>query len=253
MTTSGENGGALRRPTLMLLPGMDGTGRLFGRFDAALGGACPTIPVTYSETDRQSYDTLCETVGQQLQRVDGPVVLVAESFSGPIAMRIAANAPQNLVGVALVATFASSPKPRWLRFLAGRAAFALPIPKMAVRAFLLGRSADDSLVDEVRDAVGRVRPEVMAYRAREILGLQPGDTALPNHVPYLFIAATRDRLVRPNRNQLERLLPGLQWAEVDGPHLVLQAAPQQTAAVITRFIDRIGEPEVVGNSAAHPS
>lgn len=228
-----------RAPTLVLLPGMDGTGRLFGRLKAALSTRFPSEVIAYANGKCQPYVELQSLVQERLAGIDGPVVLVAESFSGPVAVRVAAQSAENLVGVVLVATFISPPKPRWLRFLAKRFAFAVPIPRLALRTFLLDSDADHTLITEVRDAIRLAQPEVLAYRVREILSLNMDDHLPPSHVSFLYIAAKRDRLVRAKRAELERVLPGLQWAEIDAPHLVLQSKPERSATVIADFVGGI--------------
>ena len=52
-----------------------------------------------------------------------PFVLLAESFSGPLALRLAADPPVGLQGVILVASFARAPVrfPAWLAKLVSRA------------------------------------------------------------------------------------------------------------------------------------
>ncbi len=73
---------------LVLLPGMDGTGRLFGRFLRALPPAYSPIVVGYPADKVITNDALVEHV-QRFLPVDKPFALIAESFSGPIALRVA--------------------------------------------------------------------------------------------------------------------------------------------------------------------
>lgn len=69
-------------PTLVLLPGMDGTGELFASLLAQLGGETRSIVVRYPTCEFLNYDALTEVVKAQLP--DGEsFVLLAESFSGP--------------------------------------------------------------------------------------------------------------------------------------------------------------------------
>ncbi|HMA00429.1 MAG TPA: hypothetical protein VKP66_20995 [Steroidobacteraceae bacterium] len=87
--------GTPRLPLLLLLPGLDGTGKLFAAFLRALGPGVESRVVEYSPDEPLGYEELELRVRAALPR-DRPYVLLGESFSGPIAMRIAASAPAGL-------------------------------------------------------------------------------------------------------------------------------------------------------------
>ena len=70
---------------LVLLPGLDGTGELFGDFIAALPQSLIAIPVAYPADRVLSYIKLLEFVGAAIPQSD-PFVLLAESFSTPLAI-----------------------------------------------------------------------------------------------------------------------------------------------------------------------
>jgi len=56
-------------------------------------------------------------------------------------------------------------------------------------------------------------------------------------MPVLFIAATRDRLVKPRTvRALLELRPGLRIEWLDRPHLVLQTRAEAAARAIARFL-----------------
>jgi pimeloyl-[acyl-carrier protein] methyl ester esterase len=76
---------------LVLLPGLDGTGKLFAAFVRALGAGVESRVVGYSPDEPLGYEELELKVRAQLP-LDRSYVLLGESFSGPIAMRIAARA-----------------------------------------------------------------------------------------------------------------------------------------------------------------
>lgn len=96
--------------TLVLLPGMDGTGELFAPFIAALGGEFDVRVVRYPGDHRGGYEEL-EAIARSAIPEDRPYVLLAESFSGPIAISIAASGPKQLRGLVLCCTFARNPRP----------------------------------------------------------------------------------------------------------------------------------------------
>ena len=96
-------------PILVLLPGMDGTGRLF---DPLLHALPPNVAVQvlrYPPDQVLDYPALVERVWQQLP-LDRPFVLLGESFSGPVAVSIAARRPSALLGLVLCSSFVRNPR-----------------------------------------------------------------------------------------------------------------------------------------------
>lgn len=95
-------------PTIVILPGMHGTGELFAEFIAALPRAVESIVVSYPPDRPLNYAELEKLVRASLP-VERPYVLLGESFSGPIAVSIAASKPAGLRGLMLVGSFVRNP------------------------------------------------------------------------------------------------------------------------------------------------
>ena len=93
---------------LVLLPGMDGTGELFSGFIAALPGTFEVVTVRYPTERYLPYSEL-ENFVRAACPIFGPFMLVAESFSTPLAIQYAATSPANLAGIVLCTGFATSP------------------------------------------------------------------------------------------------------------------------------------------------
>src|ERR1700726_4993690 len=123
-------------PALVLLPGLDGTGKLFSELVKYLGSSVDSLIVGYPKDQPMGYDELEALVWAALPR-NQSFVLLGESFSGPIAIRIAARSPAGLVAVILCGTFAKNPFP-WLRWARPLAAY-LPLKSLPrwVRAPLM--------------------------------------------------------------------------------------------------------------------
>lgn len=79
----------------IVLPSMDGTGELLSDFVAAMAPAFDTEVVAYPRDRILGYDELVARVRPQLP-TDEPYLLIGESFSGPIAIRLAASKPPRL-------------------------------------------------------------------------------------------------------------------------------------------------------------
>ncbi len=111
----GEDGGTLPNdssaPALVLLPGLDGTGILFNQFVEAIEPCVRTRRiVAYPPDEPLGYAELEALTREALPR-DRPCVVLGESFSGPIAIRLAAERPPQVVGLILCVTFAKNPYP----------------------------------------------------------------------------------------------------------------------------------------------
>jgi pimeloyl-ACP methyl ester carboxylesterase len=223
-----------------LLPGLDGTGRLFSRFTAATNGSLEPRVLEYPRDEFLDYAALEALVRRALPR-DRPFALLGESFGGPLALRLAANGAPGLVGVVLAATFHRRPAAKIVRSLGplSKAFFRLPLPAHAVRLLLGGDDCADDLVAEVRAAVGAVDWRVMHARAREALSVDATAWLRACPVPVLFLGGSRDRLLRSALPFEVRLLrPDAEIRMLDAPHLVLQRRPEEAARIVEAFLAR---------------
>tara|TARA_R110002073_G_scaffold16722_2_gene63884 strand:- start:11880 stop:12653 length:774 start_codon:yes stop_codon:yes gene_type:complete len=231
-------GPSAERPTLVLLPGMDGTGDLFGPLLDVIGDACSAIVVRYPVDQVLNYEQLTRRVLEQLPD-DRPFVVVAESFSGPIAIRLAALQPRGLIGVVLSATFARNPtgvSMRLVRVLAGPLVRIRP-PRWFVRWRLLRRSDPQDLVDLAMTTIHRVDPKVFAHRLVEVASVDVRRERAATKVPILWMHAKRERLLQVRRWSLQDGAFGMERVVVlDGPHLLLQSCPTEAWGHIEEFV-----------------
>ncbi len=227
---------------LVLLPGMDGTGKLFTDFSNALPTEFSTVTVQYPTDQPLSYSELLALVRASCPESE-PFILLAESFSTPLAVTCAATNPANLRGVILCAGFVASPIRGWRRFLASLFApilFRLGLSEFAVKHWLAGSDALPSLLAAMRLAVSSVWPKVLTARLRGVLSCDVRTELSQIAKPMLYIQATRDRLVSPSCLEvIRRIQPQVTVAEIHAPHLVLQREPQRSAEVIARFVRRV--------------
>jgi pimeloyl-[acyl-carrier protein] methyl ester esterase len=229
-------------PLIVLLPGMDGTGDLFRDFVAALPRDIQTEVVRYPFDVCLSEAQLSVSVRSAMPTAE-PFVLLAESFSTPLAIRYAATNPANLRGLVLCAGFASSPvrgTMRLLGLLLAPLLAKLTLPDFLMRAFFVGRDASGSLKVAVRLAVSSARPAVMATRIHFVLGCNVRKQLSDVRVPMLYIQATQDRLVsRRCMKEILGIKPETAVGAVDGPHLILQREPKRTAEIVAEFIHQL--------------
>jgi pimeloyl-[acyl-carrier protein] methyl ester esterase len=221
---------------LVLLPGLDGTGALFRRLLAALPGDLATKVISYPNQPLD-LEQLAAHVLRQLpaQRV----VLVAESFSGLVALTLLANAAARVRAVIFVGAFAEPPRPLLLRFapLASHAGeWVRSIPAFFLRRYCLGPEASADELNELRQAIAAVAPGVLAQRL-SLVAKRHSFGTLPSDVPACYLKASADKLVPGScASWFEQRFKSCEIAELGGPHFLLQANPRDSAAVIVRVL-----------------
>jgi pimeloyl-ACP methyl ester carboxylesterase len=220
---------------------MDGTGLLFEDFKAALPASIDPVVISYPVDQQLGYVELESYVERQLPSM-GSFVLLGESFSGPVALAIAARGHPRLAAVILVASFARNPWSRagkWLRPFVGSWCFRFLLPPWIIRRFLAGSDAPAVLIADFQAAVGTVSAAVLSRRAREILTVDLRPALSQIRVPVLLLSAARDRLVPANfRIEFGLLEDRFEHVSIDAPHLILQRRPAEAARVIESFLGR---------------
>lgn len=236
--TATPSGAGLEGTRLVLMPGMEGTGALFAPFVAALPPTPAPVVVRYPVDEPLEPPALIERV-KALLPVGERFALVAESYSGPLALRLAAQLPPGLAAVVLVATYAKSPLGPWLSRVhpIGSLAFSLPPSTSFIRGFLTGDDAPEELVQASRAAIRSVRATVMGARLRHALTDDVSAEASRCPVPLLYLRGTRDRLIPPrSQAELQALVPAMRSVDLDSAHFVLQRAPELSARAIDAFL-----------------
>jgi pimeloyl-ACP methyl ester carboxylesterase len=167
--------------------------------------------------------------------------LVAESFSGLVALSLLTTAAARIRSVMFVGAFAEPPRPMLLRLapLAARSTSLLRrAPAFLLRRYCLGEDASAAQLRTLRDAIAAVAPEVLAHRLALVASRHSfGKAALD--VPCCYRRASEDRLVPAScAGWFQQRFKDCALEEVDGPHFVLQARPRASAQAIARMLDR---------------
>jgi pimeloyl-ACP methyl ester carboxylesterase len=232
----------LQFPKLILLPGMDFTGELFAEFIRALPVESKVKVLRYPADHFLSYHQLMSLTESAFPASE-PFVLVAESFSAPLAMQLAAANPPNLKGVVLCAGFVTSPVRGPLRRLCcffSPVLFSIGLPEIAVRHWLVGSSASPALLASVRAAISSVGPAVLSARLRAVLTCDASAELEKVAAPILYLQAEKDRLVKQSSlNEIRRIKPKTIAAVIPGPHLLFQREPQRAAEVLLEFVRQL--------------
>jgi pimeloyl-[acyl-carrier protein] methyl ester esterase len=227
-------------PLLVLLPGLDGTGKLFAEFLKMLDPEFVATVIGYPKDVPAGYAEL-EALVRAALPADRPFVLLGESFSGPLAIRIAASPPRGLVGMVLCGTFASNPFPylAWARPLAAY----LPLkylPRWARAPLMWGSARPSRAPRQSERAMAGVSAVVIRHRIAALLAVDESAALRKVAIPTLVLRATRDWVV--SSGATERIMRGIlhaQRVDIDGPHLLLQTRAAQCAAAVQSFAARI--------------
>lgn len=221
---------------LLLLPGLDGTGRLFKPLLEALPSTLSAKVVAYPPDQQLGYRDLLPLVEAAANDL-GQFVVLGESFSGPLALMLAARKPAGLRGVVLCASFIRPPIHglSLMKLVIGSWLFRIR-PWFLLDYALLGRHGSAELKKLLHDSVYLVSPETKAARVRAIAAVHASKELRECPVPILYLRATEDRVVgRRNVGGIKAIRPDTQIVEFAGPHLLLQTRPAESAAAIEAF------------------
>lgn len=236
---------------LIVLPGLDGTATLHAAFAEAAGRGFESVAVIPYPADKlQDYSGI-ESLVRSLLPTETPFVLLGESFSGPVAISIAAAPPANLLGLVLSTTFAAPPLP--MPALVAALAPLAPVrawPSLLVSWYLLGRWSTPQMMESLQRALLGVPSRVLRHRVASTLRADVSGRLGDIRVPVLCLRATGDRLLSRNRAvRMAAAIPDCVAIDVEGPHLLLQAAPSDCARAVCDFAGRLGQ----GCRFNHPS
>ncbi len=228
-------------PTLVLLPGLDGTGRLFEPLLAALPCGVRTVVIEYPVDELLSIAEHVEFVVQRLPA--GRVVLLAESFSGLVALELLVRCARPIDGVVFCAAFGEPPRP-WLlrlsRLVPRVGVFLRSAPSFLLKHYCVGRRADAKLLTLLRTTFAGLSSRVWTHRLRLVATARPVVTQ-PFDVPCTYLQATGDRLVPPvAANWFAGRFPQLRLDRVAGPHFLLQTQPRACVERVVAMLGAVG-------------
>ena len=221
--------------TVVLLPGLDGTGVQFAPLLEMLGKETPTHVVTYPSKNTHYDDHVSQVLSELPKK--GRYIVLAESYSGPVAIKVAAQHPVGLAGLILCASFATCPN-TLLRNFAFLLELAPPwkIPAEWVAPFTLGEYKTPQSLALLKEALSATPPNVLLERLKEVARTDASAEAHSIAVPTLYLRATHDRLVPESAVQdVANCIPGAIIRDLEGPHFLLQASANAASREIKAF------------------
>jgi pimeloyl-ACP methyl ester carboxylesterase len=219
---------------ILILPGLDGTGRLLKDFAHELGAEHDVEIVSYP-VELTSYADIGVWLERRLPPDD--YAIVAESFSGPLAIKIASQKPKALKALVLVASFARSP--RKISPSLVKALNLLPyFPSFCMWASLplvIGNARTPEFLAAYRATLREITLPMLVGRLHAVSRVDVRNI-LPNiDVPISYIRATEDRLV-PASISSDFGPYCDQFHQIDAPHFILQAKPQEAADLVLKLL-----------------
>ncbi|MEE9913584.1 MAG: PAS domain S-box protein [Deltaproteobacteria bacterium] len=229
----------LRHQHLVFMPGLDGTGKSFEPLLPLIAADARVTIVRYPTDKRLSFEETVECAAAQIPAGDPPVV-IAESFSGPVAVRMIASGRVQARALVLCATFARSPHPvvwRIVRFLRLPFFIRPDMPKPFFSYIMGGDKQVAALLPLWRQVHADVPACVMASRLDLINRIDVTSDLRKLTVPCCYLQATDDRIV-PSRclKDFEHGIPCLSIKKIKAPHFILQAEPQACLTAIDDFL-----------------
>ncbi len=225
---------------LILLPGLDGTGELFSEFIKNLSKNMTATCISYPEQERLSYSELVEHVRCRLPTNEDFVIL-AESFSGPIAFKLAQAEPKHLQAIVFVASFLRNPNRvfmRLMRLLPLSIILRYSPPDFVVRKWMLGDEASHEMVLKFKSILRRLPIKTIKFRLQEIYKLSLVEFML--NYPVYYIKPLQDRLVTDdNYIDFVNTCPNIELFTLDGPHFILQSNAESCANYVNQRMNQI--------------
>jgi pimeloyl-ACP methyl ester carboxylesterase len=220
---------------------MDGSGELFEDFAAQLGENIEPLVQRFPADRALGYEALAEHVAANLPR-DRPYAILGESFSGPLAIMLAA-APERarwVRALILSCSFAHNPVPALgqLRALVDLVPIDL-LPKRLIVDYFLGDTQDAGLMNKLLAVSAKLAAEVWRARVKAALAINVTKQLQQVSAPILYLRARHDRLVPQAQAELvKQLAPQTEIVDFDTPHFLLQVAPRQAAQAVSEFLGR---------------
>jgi len=233
---------SMKKHHLVLLPGMDGTGKLFAPLLNALPGHFDPVVVRFPPEDKLNYQQLFPLIRNAIPWGE-PYSIIAESFSGPLALLFAQKQRTDIKSIILAATFIKNPAPGWLTpmasFFSPLVFKARPHPGI-LRKFALGNDAPPALLDLVQSTMASLDPGVMQHRLKMVFQTDATNALKEFDRPILYLRATQDRIVWSNAmDEIKAIKPSVQTVDIETAHLLLQTRPVEAVKSISKFLESL--------------
>jgi pimeloyl-ACP methyl ester carboxylesterase len=177
-------------------------------------------------------------------QTDREAIVLAESFSGPVAVALVGAGLIKPKCLILCATFARPPRPHLLKlapWLPLSHLLRLPLPGCLLKHWIEGGRRSTLLLGAMWKRVRvKVCPHVLAHRLRLTGRIDVRPCLKHISVPCLYIQATGDRTVPETcAADFRAELSNVSILRIKGPHFILQAYPLTCLEAIGTFVRQV--------------
>ena len=228
------------RPTeIVFMPGFDGVAELRGEFVEALNAVAPARAIGYPNRKLETLNGYSRYASSQVTPESRPV-LVAESFSGLVAARWAAQDP-HVAALVLCGAFARNPS-AWSELAAAWPATAqfFGANWMNPMSYLSGDASRRRWSQALTTAVGSLTKDVLADRLRIIATEDVSADLGALRIP-VFVVRFQDDLVidAVATAVLEAACHEPIAVKVPGPHYAIEIRPRESAAALRPHLEAL--------------
>lgn len=234
----------LNGQTIVFLPGIDGTGISFEPLAKLLPQNICVKVVQYPATKLLNFEETIQCAKEQIQFNQQDLIVIAESFSGPVAIALIGSGQLKAKCLILCSTFAKSPRPVFLKLLSYlplEFLTKIPPPRFLLKHVIEGGEEATDLFLAIWERVKTMVPARILVHRLKIIRQVDVRRWLPNlAIPCLYIQATSDRVVPASSLfDFTETMFDLRVTRIKGPHFILQAQPLASITAIQNFVSLI--------------
>jgi pimeloyl-ACP methyl ester carboxylesterase len=217
---------------VVFLPGFDGVAELRAPFIEAIAEHHRARAIGYPNRKLETLNGYARFAAAQVTPESRPVV-VAESFSGLVAARWAAQDP-HVAGIVLCGAFAANPVP-WTGLGASMPSMAqfLGANFLNPLAFASGDPARRRWASALASAVASMHRDVVAERLRLVATEDVSADLRALRIPIVLMQFVDDLIISGRaRGALEAVCHNARVVRFKGPHFAIEVRPRESAAAI---------------------
>jgi pimeloyl-[acyl-carrier protein] methyl ester esterase len=230
--------------SIVFLPGIDGTDISFEPLRELLPQDINVKVIRYPVDELLDFDETVQCAKDQIQPEQQDAIVIAQSFSGPVAIALVGSGKLKAKCLILCSTFAKSPRPvlfKILSYLPLELLLRLPFPRFLLKHVIEG---GDEATDLFLAMWQKVKPLVPAktlvHRFNVISRVDVRGWLPKLTIPCFYIQASSDRTVPASSLfDFTETITDLRVKRIKGPHFILQAQPEESISAIQNFVDLI--------------
>lgn len=224
--------------SILVLPGMDGTGELLKPLVDRLSLRHQVQLTSYPVDRPLGYDDLVAFVLERAPK--GPFIIVAESFSGPIAIEIAARECR-VTGLVLASSFARHPVPKLFAAFAHKLDLKF-VPNSLILSLMLGSTGSPEIRAQICGILERLPRSIIRARAVEACQVDKLKSLSEVKCPMLCLHGRFDHLVgKLCVDEIVAVKPGCQVRWLEASHMLLETHTDAAADAINEFCGQLSK------------